>query len=70
MRGIIIIIGILISVAYITLGERKIMGGMQRRKGPDKRGVYGLIQPIIDGGKLFIKELIIPLHTLSSSRES
>lgn len=54
------IIVILIGVAYITLSERKIMGYKQRRRGPNKVGVKGIIQPIIDGIKLMIKEIIIP----------
>lgn len=58
--GIELIIVILIGVAYITLGERKIMGAMQRRLGPNKVGVYGLIQPIVDGIKLILKEILIP----------
>ena len=57
--GIELIIVILIGVAYITLGERKIMGAMQRRVGPNKVGVYGIIQPIADGIKLLIKEILI-----------
>ncbi len=55
-----IIIIILIGVAYITLAERKVMGSMQRRKGPNVIGIYGLLQPLADGLKLILKEIIIP----------
>lgn len=55
-----LIIVVLLGVAYVTLGERKIMGAMQRRKGPNIVGIYGVLQPIIDGGKLLIKEILIP----------
>lgn len=66
MEGILsieIIIILLIGVAYITLAERKIMGRMQRREGPMIEGIYGIIQPILDGIKLLLKESIIPLHS-------
>jgi len=56
------IIIILLSIAYATLAERKIMGSMQRRLGPNKVGIYGLLQPLADGGKLFLKETVIPAH--------
>lgn len=55
-----IIIPLLISVAYFTLAERKIMGAIHRRRGPNVVGVYGLLQPLADGFKLFVKETIIP----------
>ncbi len=55
-----IIIPLLISVAYFTLAERKIMGTVQRRKGPNVIGYLGLLQPLADGLKLFVKETILP----------
>nr|YP_010555942.1 NADH dehydrogenase subunit 1 [Comatella stelligera]UYR95510.1 NADH dehydrogenase subunit 1 [Comatella stelligera] len=55
-----IIIPILLSVAFIVLIERKILGYMQLRKGPNTVGPYGLTQTIADGIKLFIKENIKP----------
>ena len=57
---LIIIVGILLSVAYMTYAERKVMGAMQRRQGPMTVGPFGLLQPIADGIKLFSKETIIP----------
>jgi NADH:ubiquinone oxidoreductase subunit H len=63
IKFIIIIIPVLISVAYLTLAERKILGYTQNRKGPNVIGVYGLLQPLADGLKLFSKELIIPNHS-------
>src|SRR5439155_10554658 len=56
---ILIVVPLLASIAFLTLGERKIMGSMQRRIGPNKVGVYGLLQPFADGLKLFMKETII-----------
>nr|YP_004717937.1 NADH dehydrogenase subunit 1 [Acestrorhynchus sp. NM-2010]BAK41992.1 NADH dehydrogenase subunit 1 [Acestrorhynchus sp. NM-2010] len=54
------IIPILLAVAFLTLIERKVLGYMQLRKGPNVVGPYGLLQPIADGVKLFIKEPIRP----------
>lgn len=57
-----ILVPLLISIAYLTLAERKVLGYIQCRKGPNVVGVYGLLQPIADGVKLFTKEIIIPNH--------
>ena len=55
-----IVVPVLIAVAYITYFERKIIGSMQLRKGPNVVGPFGLLQPFADGMKLFLKETIIP----------
>ena len=59
---LILVVPILISVAYLTLAERKIMGSMQQRKGPNVIGFLGLLQPLADGLKLLIKETVIPTN--------
>jgi len=57
---LIIIIPLLIAIAYMTLAERKVMASIQRRKGPNVVGLFGLLQPLADGLKLFVKETILP----------
>jgi len=52
-----LIVPLLIAVAYLTLAERKVMASMQRRKGPNVVGFFGLLQPLADGLKLLIKSL-------------
>ena len=55
-----IVVPLLIGVAYMTYAERKIMGAMQLRQGPNIVGPFGLLQPFADGLKLFSKEHILP----------
>jgi NADH-quinone oxidoreductase subunit H len=55
-----IVVPLLIAVAYFTIAEKKIMGAIQRRRGPNVVGFMGLLQPLADGLKLFAKETTIP----------
>lgn len=57
-----IIICVLIAVAYFTLLDRKIMAAVQRRRGPNVVGIWGILQPLADGLKLLIKESITPVN--------
>jgi NADH-quinone oxidoreductase subunit H len=57
---LVIIVPLLIAVAYLTLAERKVIAAMQYRVGPNVVGAFGLLQPLADGLKLFLKETIIP----------
>ena len=55
-----LILPLLIAVAYFTLIERQILAAVQRRQGPNIIGFFGLLQPLADGLKLFLKETILP----------
>jgi len=55
-----ILVPLLLSVAYLTYAERKVIGAMQLRKGPNVVGPFGLLQPIADAVKLLFKETILP----------
>ena len=57
---VVIIVPLLVAVAYLTYAERKVIGAMQLRRGPNVVGPWGLLQPLADGLKLFLKETIIP----------
>uniref|UniRef100_A0AAU6PBY6 NADH-ubiquinone oxidoreductase chain 1 n=1 Tax=Destinoides conspicuus TaxID=3137869 RepID=A0AAU6PBY6_9HEMI len=63
MNTMIMLLMILVSVGFFTLMERKILSYMQKRKGPNKVGMSGIIQPFSDGIKLFLKEYILPLNS-------
>lgn len=54
------VVPVLISVAFLTLAERKVIGATQGRIGPNVIGIYGLGQPFADGLKLFVKETVLP----------
>lgn len=58
-----IIIPLLIAVAFFTVAERKIMGAIQRRRGPNVVGFIGLLQAFADGLKLFVKETTFPSNS-------
>jgi NADH-quinone oxidoreductase subunit H len=60
VKILIIIVPLLVCTAYFTLVERKVMASIQRRRGPNVVGAYGLLQPLADGLKLLVKETIVP----------
>jgi NADH-quinone oxidoreductase subunit H len=58
-----IVLPLIICMAYLTLVERKVIAAMQLRKGPNVVGPFGLLQPIVDGVKLMLKEVIVPTQS-------
>jgi len=63
---LIVLVPTLLSVAFITIIERKVIGSMQRRIGPNIVGYYGVLQPFADALKLVVKEQIIPSQATKS----
>jgi NADH-quinone oxidoreductase subunit H len=59
-KVIVVVVIFLMSVAYTVLLERKLVGRIQNRWGPSRVGPFGLLQPLVDGAKLFLKEDLMP----------
>lgn len=62
LKNLVVISILMLFVAYLTLAERKFLGFLQVRLGPNRVGTWGLLQPIADGIKSFVKEDIIPVN--------
>jgi NADH-quinone oxidoreductase subunit H len=60
IKIVVIVVPLLLAVAYLTYFERKVIGAIHRRKGPNVVGPFGLLQPLADGLKLFLKETVVP----------
>src|ERR1700710_2273085 len=60
IEGLLLIVPALLSVAFVTIAERKTMASMQRRLGPNAVGYYGLLQAFADALKLLLKEYVSP----------
>ena len=60
LEGLLVVVPALLSVAFVTVAERKTMASMQRRLGPNIVGYYGLLQAFADALKLLLKEYIAP----------
>ncbi|MBF0123889.1 MAG: NADH-quinone oxidoreductase subunit NuoH [Magnetococcales bacterium] len=63
VKVMVLIAPVMFCVTYLTWAERKIIGYMQVRIGPNRVGIFGLLQPLADAVKLFCKETLIPLHS-------
>ena len=60
LQALVLVVPLLVAVAYFTLAERQLMSAIQRRRGPDSVGAFGLLQPLADGLKLLVKETVLP----------
>ena len=60
LKVVVVTVVLLMGVAYTVLLERKLVGRIQNRWGPSRVGPFGLLQPLVDGAKSFLKEDIIP----------
>ncbi|MFX8840826.1 complex I subunit 1 family protein, partial [Acinetobacter baumannii] len=63
IKIVLIVAPLFLCVAYLTLWERKVIGWMHVRIGPNRVGPLGLLQPIADGIKLLLKEIIVPAQS-------
>ena len=61
LKVVVVTVVLLLAVAYTVLLERKLVGRIQNRWGPNRVGPFGLLQPLVDGAKSFLKEDIIPI---------
>jgi len=62
LKIVLVMVPLILSVAYLTLAERRVIGSMQTRIGPNRVGPFGLFQPFADVFKLLVKEVIVPTN--------
>lgn len=60
IKSLVVVVGLLVGFAYMTLAERKLCGRFQLRYGPNRAGPFGLLQPVADAFKAIFKEEIVP----------